>query len=157
MNKAPAVTYLVGPSVFLRALAYLLFLLGALSTLALLTQTPLSIWRWALSLSVLAGCGCLAWSCGRHEEQGRLVWDRQIWHFVENSESTGDIQVRLDWQSGLLLTFDSAGQRTRWLWLAQASSPRLWPALRRAVWAPRAVTNPAQAGAKADEFLGSRP
>ena len=158
MNKAPAVTYLVGPSFFQRALAFTLFILGAVSTCALLTQIPFSSWRWALTLTVLTVCALVTWRHWRQNEQAKLTWDGQSWRLLGDVETLGQVQVRLDWQVGMLLTFEVTGEPLRWLWLSQASSStQRWRDVRRAVWAPRSERPHAGATGGNGEFSGSWP
>lgn len=157
MNKAPAVTYLVGPSVFQRGLAFMLFILGAVSICALLTQIPFSTWRWTLALTVLTVCALLAWRHWRQNEQAKLTWDGQSWHLLGDGETLGHVQVRMDWQVGMLLTLEVTGEPLRWLWLSQASSPQQWRDVRRAVWSPRTANRPGPAAANDPALAGTWP
>ena len=131
MHHAPAVSYPVGRCRFRTCLVAA----SALASLAVL-----SIWSAWQGLHVAQSVGLalallvlgLQLRMLRRAPHGRLHWqgDAWLWQPHEGHAETTQVQVVLDWQSGLLLRL-SAGE---WLWLERAQAPLQWLDLRRAVW-----------------------
>ena len=149
MYSAPSVSYPVGRSRFAGLLALVAWLSGC-GTIALWwDQTHEPGWRQGMALVVLAGVGGYAvWTWLRSPE-GRLAWesDSWTWSTAKGTES-GQVEVRLDLQSRVLLRWQSPGC-SAWLWLHGASRPEQWDDLRRALHSPAARETPVSASASA--------
>lgn len=91
-------------------------------------------WRWfgflALSLLSLAW-GIRAW---RHTPCGVLAWNGESWAWRENlDECPVEVNVRLDFQSLVLLELVFKPNKSTWVWLQQLASQSQWADLRRAL------------------------
>jgi len=131
MHHAPAVSYPVGRCRFRTCLV----LASAVASLVVLSCW--TAWQgmntaqavgWALGLCIV----CLQVRMLRRAPQGWLHWqgDHWLWAPHEEPAQATEVQVVLDWQSGLLLRLSSGA----WLWLERAQAPLQWLDLRRAVW-----------------------
>jgi hypothetical protein len=85
---------------------------------------------WVIGLMVVA----LQLRMHRRAPRGFLHFQSDGWLWEPDGHQAMPIQVQvvLDWQSGLLLRL-SAGD-VRWLWLERGLAPLQWLDLRRAVW-----------------------
>lgn len=169
MRNAPSVSYPVGRS-FLRVLLHggaLAFVWLVSAAWAMLARSD-EVGRWGMGLVCLLVTLPLAWALVR-PERGRLRWDGQQWFWTDDAQAAvedlpGQVHVRLDWQSGMLLEFtplplslpspvegssvqrpSERSGRTRWLWVERGPAPAYWNALRRAAWA--GAGNPTKAPA----------
>jgi toxin CptA len=110
-------------------------LLGALSAGLYIvgTNTPNKPLVWQLGLITLA------WLCSalgvllflRQLAVGELDFDGAHWYFADK---TGELGVRFDGQSCMLVRFEDGLQKADWLWLEARFAPNHWHDLRRAVY-----------------------
>lgn len=134
MRHAPAVSYPVGRSFFLACLlGVLLLAIAALQLCWVVWQPAAAGWAVAMTAaSLVPACWLL-----RGAPRGTLHWDGGQWHWRQAGvESMGCVQVRLDWQRGMLLEWRPRQGRRQWLWLESRAAAWQWDALRRAVHAP---------------------
>ena len=149
MHCAPAVSYPAGAFHFERRLRAALAGLGVL---------VLGAWGWALQgelvpawwLGAVGMLALVAWSrwLSRHPRTGALAWvpghgPRQDgepagqWFWTSPALRRGTPIVQLEWawdlQTVVLLRLHNPDGLRWWVWLAEASSPTDWDALRRAL------------------------
>lgn len=75
------------------------------------------------------------------------MWDGHVWRWRGMSQWAmdrvqGALQHHLDWQTGLLLSLRSESGKRIWLWAERGDDSQQWEVLRRAVFAPRRLTEP---------------
>ncbi|WP_295855944.1 hypothetical protein [uncultured Xylophilus sp.] len=148
MHAAPSVRFPVVRSRRAAVLWAAAWILGAASVgywSVAVPDVPASIRVIAL-LWVLA-TGAMAWHAWYRSPQGTLGWDGQHWHWepAERGASEtppGRIALCRDLQGLMLLRFEPAAGRGRWLWTDHASSPQHWHALRCAVHATARTAAP---------------
>ena len=140
MHRAPAVSFLTA-----RSRWHLRFVL------VLVTSTGLTLLGFALGQPqsqqqlLIIGCVWLASAClalidWRRSPVGCLRWDRQHWHWSGWSDTAAcRLILRMDWQSGMLVTLQRDGDRSLWLWLDVKSDFAQWNALRRAVFSSQSI------------------
>ena len=147
MHEAPALAFQVGRS---RAHGFLLILLAGLGLLAGVSWLyPLDAvgWRQALfgiTFLILLVIAVRQWL---HWPSGELMWDGHVWRWRGMSQWAmdrvqGALQHHLDWQTGLLLSLRSESGKRIWLWAERGDDSQQWEVLRRAVFAPRRLTEP---------------
>lgn len=147
MHGPPAVSFPVGRS---RVFGFLLLgacLTGALVCAAWYRQMDTHGWRLALALLVWSMGARLAWQTWRGLASGLLHWDGREWQLqVAGLGSVGQPTVRLDWQGGMLLSWQPGrGRPMQWFCVERARDPRRWDDLRRAVYS-RAPADSTMAG-----------
>lgn len=153
MTDAPAVTYPVGRTPTLARVLALLWLAGLPpAVMVVLQQGP--------AVAVVIGLGLLAagaalYSFWRGQRARQLRWDGANWGLCEGAqESGGDearVELHLDLQRLLLLSYRDAGQpRRQWLWAQASSDPQRWHLLRCALYssAKSVAQSPADAEAE---------
>jgi hypothetical protein len=134
----------VGRSFFQLALSLGLALLSAaLGLVWTLSSGHFGAAQGAMLLLWLLAASAAVWGWLR-PACGELQWDGQdwVWHGGARSE-VGRVVVRLDWQRGLLLAFQSASGARQWLWLTRAADAARWLAMRRALYATPGRVAPA--------------
>lgn len=148
MHSAPAVRYPVLRSVragcvvaalcALPVLAWIVAWMAGLSAAALAVVA--AIW--------LAACGVavLQW---RGMRLGRLRWDGQAWWWQPDEPMHADehavsVDLRLDFQSAMLVRTVGASVGAGWCWLDRAAAPARWGDLRRALHQRGAVRSAAE-------------
>lgn len=136
MHNAPAVSYPVGRCHIQLWLTGGLWGLGALVCALWILAVGQVGWPQALGLLAWAAGGALAWRDWQRAPAGTLRWDGQQWAWLGEVDSqAGTVQLALDAQRWLLLTFHPQGGRPQWLWLTREADPTRWQALRRALMA----------------------
>ena len=140
MHRPPAVSYPFGRS---RILAWLLLgasLCGAGVCLAWYQQMGAPGWRLALALATWCAGAWLSWQTWRTTATGQFHWDGHEWQLqMAGRCGGGQPAVRLDWQGGMLLSWQNPGSPVQWLCVERAADPGRWDDLRRAVYS-RAAT-----------------
>jgi hypothetical protein len=132
MHGAPSVSYPVGRSRFAAGILAAGWLLGCAAALLWWTHSP-DRWRMAMMFAALAATGAgAAWSW-RSQRRGVLEWDGAAWSWGDAGATAGQIEVALDLQHTLLVSWTAAGV-SRWLWLARSDRSERWDDLRRAVY-----------------------
>ncbi len=145
MHSAPSVSYPVGRSRVWGLTLALVWLAGALLTLAWWTQVDRPGWRQWLALTCVLVGGAVATTRWRASPTGVLHWDGAGWQWRGPGScatlATGLLAVHLDLQRCLLvhLRCDGGERRSRWLWLEQRRVPGHWGDLRRAVYSRAAA------------------
>ncbi len=138
MHTPPTVEYPVGPSGRFRWAWRLLWALTLTVQLAWLWLAGPGAWAPWIGLLVALSTAVAATYVGSVVRAGVLVWDTNSWWWEHGSERTsGLVTSELDLQSLLLLRFVSDAGMHHWFWLERGTNPVRWPALRRAVFAPR--------------------
>ena len=141
MNQAPAVSFPTTRS--RRHLQSIVALIVGAGLAAFFLGQRQSLSHWELlavtcTLLVAAAHALRDW---HQSPVGRLHWDGQCWRWSEFGEqSLCHLVVRIDWQSGLLVSVKSPGQTTTWLWLDASSDGANWNHLRRAVFSRRGIS-----------------
>jgi hypothetical protein len=114
---------------------------AGLASVAFGLKQPQSRWEiLTIACTVLAGIffSLNAWYAS---PAGRLRWDGQFWRWSGFGDQTVcHLIVRIDWQSGILVTLNSQGQQRVWLWLDATSDADSWNGLRRAVFSENSNT-----------------
>ena len=136
LAQAPAVTYPLSRATLLTGLLVVVLCLSLCVDLAWLVMDSAGGWRpWVGLLATVATAG-LCWWQGPFTRSGRLSWDGVDWCWEGGVvPQRGSIHLTLDTQSGLLIRFGVDTGVSRWFWLAQASEPGQWLAVRRAIHA----------------------
>lgn len=136
LGSAPAVVYPLSSPVLLHAVLLLVLCLAMCVDLAWVALASAGDWRPWIGLLATAGIAAWCWWKGPLTEAGRLSWDGADWRWESvHAPISGAVHVRLDTQSALLVRFVTETADSRWLWLARATDPAHWLALRRAVHA----------------------
>ncbi len=136
MYSAPSVTFPVGRSRFQALLTLGVVLLGAGVCAFWSYSTGRFEWPQVLALgSWLLTSGIAFWGWNR-THTGLLRWDGQHWSFESAAGVLqGQVLLRLDLQSWMVLEFRVASARSSWLWLERGMQTQRWEGLRRAVCA----------------------
>jgi hypothetical protein len=72
---------------------------------------------------------------------GCLRWNGQHWHWSGfGDQCVCGLSLRMDWQSGVLVSLQCEGQSTVWLWLDACADSNRWKALRRAMVSSQGVS-----------------
>ncbi|MBX3586572.1 MAG: hypothetical protein KF796_08000 [Ramlibacter sp.] len=144
MHNAPSVTYPVGRSRFSAGLMAIVWCAGLAATGAWALQAGETGWRLGLMVAVVLLSGGWALHAHHTAPAGLLRWDGQAWSWrgPAPQDEAGQPVVALDLQRWLLLRW-TGGRHSRWFWLARASAPAQWRALRRAVHARARVAGSA--------------
>ncbi len=142
MHKAPAVSYPVGRSSMRTACLLLPWVLAGLVCAAWALQSAPFVAAHGLALLLWLGGAWLLHAELRRPVEGLLGWDGQSWSWeVRGQRQSGEVRARLDWQQGLLLEFLPLEGRGFWVWPERREAPLMWDGLRRAVYAPLAVSS----------------
>lgn len=135
MHSAPAVTYPVGRCHMQGRLTLALWGLGAAVCALWIRDAGRIGWPQGLALLLWLLTGALALRSLRAAPEGSLRWDGQQWNWQAGSNSlSGTVRPALDLQPWILLEFRPHAGASRWFWLARATDPTRWDALRRALW-----------------------
>jgi len=112
------------------------WLLGGAVGLCWALQSDRLIWPHGLGLLLWLLSGVLLLRDLRRATHGILHWDGQEWVWESAGRSVvGWAEMRLDFQSWLLLMFQPQDGPVQWLWPQRAADPLNWDALRRALCA----------------------
>ena len=147
MRSAPSVTYPVGRCAFY---ALLLITTGCLCLSLLAGSLSVVPWWSAVFGSLLwLMWGAVAAVSWRHSPVGRLQWDAKattvddllkrdgawFWHSTAYQDGVALLRVERvqDLQRWMLLRLHNPDGARTWVWVARASDPQRWDALRRAV------------------------
>ena len=149
MHSAPPVSYHVGRSALHGVILLLLWLCALVLMLAWYGVSGDLAWPLWLDVGVLAGTGAAAWWSWVKMPEGRVGWTGQSWTWspVDGRSMEGRMQVRLDWQRGMLLRFEGATHASHWVWVERQSQPSRWLGLRRAVYSPARMSTSLPKGA----------
>jgi len=134
MHQAPAVSFSADRSRWqLRCILALFFnavvVLGIFELGQPQSGLQIAALAWTLLASVLIAL--LGWN---QSPRGTLRWTGGHWHWSGYAEQpVCTVDLRMDFQSSLLLSLQRQGKRSDWLWLDAASDPASWRAFRRAV------------------------
>ncbi len=154
MYTPPTVEYPVGPSHWFRWVWGLLWALTLTIQMAWLWRAGPGQWAPWIGLLVALVGAIVATRVGSVVRAGTVVWDTSTWWWEHGSErSSGQMTFELDLQKVILLRFVSDAGACHWFWLECGSAPLRWLALRRAVFAKRALGD---AGGGDDHAKGSQ-
>ncbi len=135
MNRAPAVSFSTSRSRWHLRFVVAIIVSAGLVSVAFSIKQPQSGWSIFAIANTLLIASVFSLSSWRKSAVGQLRWDGQCWYWsVFGDPSVCDLMVRLDWQSGMLVTLKGKDQPTVWLWLDAPSDVANWNSLRRAVF-----------------------
>ena len=140
MHRAPAVSFLTARSRWHLRFVLVLATSVGLTLVGFALGQPQS--QWQLLILGCAGLvsACMALIDWSRSPVGCLRWDRQHWHWSGWSDSAAcGLILRMDWQSGMLVTLQREGDRSLWLWLDARSDFGQWNALRRAIFSGQSI------------------
>jgi hypothetical protein len=141
MNQAPAVSFPTTRSYRHLLCIVALTISAGLTASFLGHKQSLSSWELLAVTCTLLVAAAHAFRDWLQSPVGRLHWDGQCWRWSEFGEQSAcDLVVRIDWQSGLLVSVKSPGQTTTWLWLDASSDGANWNRLRRAVFSRHSIS-----------------
>src|SRR5689334_19485910 len=132
MHGAPSVNHPVGRSRFAGLLAGALWLAAAAGIVLWSLQVDAGVARLAAALAILAATGAFASIAWLRSPSGLLAWNGEAWNWCGAEE--GEPRPVLDLQQVLLLRWQAAAGRTRWLWAERRTQPASWDDFRRAVY-----------------------
>lgn len=134
MTRPPAVDYPLGKSVLLSGAWWFTWICAMAIDLYWFWSVGPADWRPWLGLLLTVTAALLASRWRPLTQAGTLSWDGTEWWWQQPRDRLqGDLAVRLDTQSGLLVRFVSHAGATHWFWLERASRPEHWLGIRRAL------------------------
>jgi toxin CptA len=132
MHNAPSVSYPAGRSRF-SALLLLAAWLPGCAAAALWQFQAQDGRRPAMMAAALAAAGLFAaWRWWR-TPASILAWDGEAWSWSVRPGIPGSVEVALDLQRSLLISWRDAAA-SHWIWLDRAACPGRWDDMRRAVY-----------------------
>lgn len=144
MHSAPAVRYPVVRSS--RVGASLLGVWAAAAAVCIWwwLQGGVSAWHLLVVLASLFIGGAVAFLQWHRSPVGDLRWDGQAWwwQFADEDEVSVNVQVRLDFQQGVLLEMTGWRRRAVWCCPERATLPARWADLRRALYSSAITVAP---------------
>ncbi len=136
-HSAPPVQYPFARSVFLRAVLFALWAIGAAAIGFWICFGSVSAWSVSFALAAVAFAGFAAASGWAASPIGQLAWDGQLWRWQSAAYSTGvssvELVLQVDLQRFMWLRLENSAGASLWLWAEKSALPYRWMDLRRAV------------------------
>ena len=134
MHRAPAVSFSTVRSRWHLRCIVTLFI-GAVVTLVAYSQGQPQSGGQVIAVACTTLAATLVALIGWYQSTtGDLRWDGQRWHWSGfEDQAVCRLSLRMDWQSGLLVSLQREGQSLVWLWLDACADIYQWNALRRAI------------------------